>query len=467
MKTFFLFLISLFFLNGIGHAEEMTVSNEKELQMALENLSDHDVIVMKEGIYKGTLTIDKSITIKGETGATLVGPNQGNVITINADDVTIENLQIEGSGSQNAGIHVNGNRSVIKNNKLYNVFHGIVLKNSYGHQIEGNVITSFQDEKFHKGHGVYLIEAPQTIVSNNYIYQSNDGIYLSYSNLCLLTGNQIIKTRYGIHLMDSEDVGITQNQLINNRNGLMIMQSLRLTIKENLLYENKTLEGAGLFLFDTFDSTISANIFKKNNKGIYFENGKRNEISFNEFIENDKGIELGKTSENNQIYLNNFFNNIQQVITDQDNVNSFNRDGYGNYWDDQTHIDLGLGNDSLNGTSEPEDRFLIETVAYAYKSGDVFYHLTADEPYLQIFSGSPAVRLWNAIEQFTAIPSKQFIIDEHPLQEPIVIERSQILEGNGSMHEEMDFVDGCLFAGFLSISFFTLWKLRRTKHESA
>lgn len=472
-QTYFFILIAIFCFNGKAGAEDFIVTDENELHAALETAAKNDTVTIKKGAYQGNFTVNKPLIIKGENGATIKGPNKGDVITINADDVTIENLQIEGSGSQNAGIHVSGNRSTINNTKIYNVFHGIVLKKSYGHQIDDNLITSYTDENVIKGHGIYLIEAPHSQIRNNTVFGTNDGIYVSYSNFCEMSGNKVSDVRYGIHTMDSEDVIIFQNQLSKNRNGLMLMQSKRLFIKENYLYDNKTIEGAGLFLFDTFDSTISKNIFIKNNKGMYLENGKRNEITFNEFDQNDKGMELGKDSNQNQIYLNNFLNNNQQVITDKKNENLFNREGFGNYWDDQHHLHLERKEPTINADVFSSNPYLLEqfnrdkSKVYAYKSGDVFYHLTTNEPYLQIFKGSPAVRLWNGIEQFVPIPSKQFIVDENPIQNPVVIKATneqKDIKNQGrsnAVPEKSGF-----FLGLIFISFLTLWFTRRMKNDA-
>lgn len=471
-QTFFLLIIAIFFFSDKASAEDIIVTNENELQTALESATKNDVVTIKKGIYNGNFTVKTPmVTVKGEEGATLKGPNKGNVLSITGDDVTIENLQIEGSGSQNSGIYVTGNRSIIKHNKLYNVFHGIEVKKSYGHQIEDNVITSYINPKLYKGFGIYFVEAPYSFIRNNIIYHTNDGIYLSYSNLCEINGNIVTKARYGIHTMDSTDVVISRNKVSQSRNGLMLMQCYRLSVKENILYENTMVEGAGIFLFDTFDSIIATNIIKKNNQGMYLENGIRNDISFNEITDNDKGMEIGKDSNENKIYLNNFLSNNQQVITDKKNNNLFSVEGYGNYWDDQHHLQLDRKEPTIYAsvcTSNPDKLPQYnrkETNAYAYKSGDVFYHLTTNEPYLQIFAGSPAVRLWNTIEQFVPIPSKQFIVDQYPIQQPVVIDLNA---DNKELKENhlttVDMKKSGLYFGFIFISFVTLWMVRRMKN---
>ncbi|SHF88740.1 NosD domain-containing protein [Ornithinibacillus halophilus] len=436
-------ILFIFFVNKEIHAEEFKVTDEEELKTALDLAKTDDVILLGEGTYNGNFVIENTVTLIGEDGATIQGLDHGSVLTIHADDVVIENLQITGGGTQNAGIYVKSNRNRITNNRFYDVFHGVMVKDGYGNEITNNMMTSLFDAK-HKGFGVYLIEAPYSIVTENIIYDSNDGIYISFSDLCEITGNTIKKARYGVHTMDSENVIIAQNVISNSRNGLMIMQSYSIRIKENYLHSNTTVDGAGMFIFDTFDSTISANIMEMNNKGIYLENALRNEILFNSFEGNDIGIEIGVDSNDNQINLNNFIGNTQQVISDKSNENSFTSNGYGNYWDNQSH--LNINQDELND--------------YAYKSGDVFYNLTSDEPYLQLFTGSPAVRLWNTVEQYVPIPSNQFIVDEKPLIQPASIE-VDIVGKQENKQQSIIWESFFFYVGLLCISVLIIGKTRR------
>src|SRR5690625_1618560 len=249
----------------------------------------------------------------------------------------------------------------------------------------------------------------------------------------------IEKARYGIHTMDSKNVVIAKNNIAHSRNGLMIMQSYNLQIKNNFLYENTTVTGVGIFLFDTFNSNIQANIVMENNKGIFLENALENLIEFNQIEGNEKGIEIGKNSNGNQMNLNNFIRNNQQVISNAENKNEFSWDGFGNYWDNQQSLTI-----SQHDTND-----------YAFKSGDVFYHLTMNEPFLQIFSGSPAIRLWNTVEQFVPIASDKFIIDEHPLAKPAKIEinskesAEKALRLNISWMQLTLFISIILFSGII------------------
>ncbi|MFE8697500.1 NosD domain-containing protein [Cytobacillus sp. FJAT-53684] len=450
-KKIGLFLVLfLVVFTGKAYGEERTVTNSEELQEALASNEELTVIQLKRGEYAGTFTINHPVHLIGEEGVVLLGPESGNVLTIEADDVTVEGLQIEGSGSQNAGIYVKGNRASIHQTILKNVFHGIYAKDSYGHRIENNVITSFNEDHKHNGFGIYLVKAPNSIVNHNFIYDTQDGIYVSYSNYCEVRSNQMIRTRYGVHTMDSKTVLIAQNEVRESVNGMMIMQSNEISIIENVFYLNTKIDGAGIFIFDTFDSKISSNIMKANFKGIVIENAKRNTFEFNTFLGNNVGMELGSTSDDNTIYLNNFYHNTRQIISDKDNKNLFSRDNYGNYFDD--HGSLNLNNDDL--------------VDFAYKSGDVFYNMTSEEPYLNIFYQSPAVELWNKIEQYTPMPTQSFVIDEVPLVKPAPVHWSKGETKTGILENPtFDVIQILCFLIILAGSLFILIKLGRERRE--
>lgn len=434
---------------GKGYCKEITVTTDKEFNNALLNRGDLSVIKLKAGEYFGNFTITFPVHIIGEEGTKFIGPNKGHVLTIEADDVIIEGVHFEGSGSQNAGIYVNGNRSYIHDNRINNVFHGIYARDSYGHRFEANVITSFQ-EQAHKGYGIYLVNSPNTIAYQNNIHDTQDGIYVSYSDFCEVRDNQMIRARYGVHTMDSRNILIAQNRVRESVNGMMIMQSYEVYIIENFFYLNTKIDGAGIFIYDSFDSKISSNIIMNNMKGILMENAQRNIIQFNTFLENNIGLEIRKNSSENIISLNNFFHNSQQIITNPENKNLFHKDNYGNYFDD--HQSLNLNGDKI--------------VDFAYKSGDVFFNMMSNEPYLQIFFKSPAVELWNMIEQLTPIPSADFVVDEFPLVNPAPVKMSPVLKEESRV-DKNDIHSLQVFHYFLILfgSAFVLLRFGREKYE--
>lgn len=453
MRRKVLLFLLFFLLLGQNYifAEDLTVTSSLELKEAILLSQPGDTIFLEVGTYEGEFVINKSITLRGKTGAIIKGSSSGYPITIEAEHVILENLQIEGGGSQNAGIYIKSNHAQIRGNIIKNVFHGVYIKDGYGNVIENNEITSHTGDNDHKGFGVYLVDAPYTRISGNYFHHLQDGVYVSFSDYCEVSKNLIEHARYGIHTMDSKTVTIAQNEINNSHNGLMIMQSDQLYITENYLHSNTIIDGAGMFIFDTFDSVIKANVMKENFKGIYFENAKRNIVEFNAFIQNDIGFDLAKDSVGNLITLNNFIKNTKQVISRPENKNTFTKDGYGNYWDDQRMINID------------EDSF----VDFPYKSGDIFFNMTAEEPLLQVFFQSPAVYLWNRIEQFTPIPTSHFIVDEHPLTKATPVSLGNTNPGEARNEEKSNYnlFQISLLAFFVSGSGLILWKTRRSKDE--
>lgn len=449
VRICFFLLFALYFTPNFAAAEDYTIKTSEELEQILTKVKDGDSIIIETGEYYGNLLIDKSITIRGKENATIQGDSEGYVLSINADNVTIENLVIRGGGSHNAGIYISSNHNLIKHNTIEDVFHGVYIVEGYGNSIIENRITSFSKRSDHKGFGVYLVDAPYSTIKNNELYDLQDGIYVSYSDFCEVHSNNILRARYGVHTMDSKNVVIANNEVSQSHNGLMIMQSYEVHILGNTFHSNTTIDGSGMFIFDTFDSVISTNTMKDNFRGIYLENAKRNIIHFNVFLENDIGLELGTASETNLIYLNNFRKNTTQVISVPGNKNLFSRDQYGNYWDDQKIVNLN--NDDI--------------IDFAYKSGDVFYHLSKKEPLLQIFQQSPAVRLWNSIEKYTPVPSEQFIIDKHPLVKPapIQVEKANSLVTPAHTKWQIEVNKLLFFTIFFSIGIITFSISRRER----
>ena len=93
------------------------------IQDAIDNASDENTIVIRNGIYEGAFCISKSLTIVGEnkTRTTIDGEGVKCVIRITADDVVVENLTIKNSSEDGVGILIQTNnvtvdRTIIEQN---------------------------------------------------------------------------------------------------------------------------------------------------------------------------------------------------------------------------------------------------------------------------------------------------------------------------------------------------------------
>jgi len=105
------------------------------IQWAVDHASAGDIIIVRDGIYYENLKVDKQLTIKSENGSDnciVDGGGRGDVITLNADGITIEGFTVRNSGSYwpDAGIKVFSNANKIAYNCITNNYKGIYLYSS-------------------------------------------------------------------------------------------------------------------------------------------------------------------------------------------------------------------------------------------------------------------------------------------------------------------------------------------------
>ncbi|GAI47658.1 unnamed protein product, partial [marine sediment metagenome] len=104
-------------------------------------------VIVATGTYYEQLIINKSITLQGvsQDNTFIFGSGlTGNLITIEADNITITGFTIDGSGSTSIGLYfdsysfVNINNNLIKNNKDYGISYINSAPIIEGNNIENN-----------------------------------------------------------------------------------------------------------------------------------------------------------------------------------------------------------------------------------------------------------------------------------------------------------------------------------------
>ncbi|MEM2145049.1 MAG: NosD domain-containing protein [Candidatus Jordarchaeaceae archaeon] len=274
------------------------------IQKAINNASvlPGDIIFVRKGIYYENIVVNKSLSIVGEDRASTIidGNGGGSVISIKGvNNVKIEEftLRNSGVGANYFGVYVEySSNNIIRFNTIVNNYGGLRLDHSDSNVILGNTISS------NKYHGINIYISNNNIISFNTISFNNyHGIYLTSSN--------------------------------NNR------------ISNNVISSNKqdTIGYDGLLLLESRNNVISNNNISDNDNGISFISSMNNIISGNAFhLNKNNALYLTFSSNNNLIYRNNFFDQVQ--TTDTTNIWD---DGYeGNYWPNYAGQDLdkdGIG----------------------------------------------------------------------------------------------------------------------------
>ncbi|UII56164.1 nitrous oxide reductase family maturation protein NosD [Cytobacillus spongiae] len=422
-------------------AAELAVSPNQSLQDVINQANAGDKLVLEKGIYKGPFHLTKSLTITGENGAVLDGQGEGSVLTIQAKDVTIENLSIQnsGKGKEDSGVYVlEGGNHIITQNQMEDVMNGVFVEKSQSVRILENVVTSFAGGIYDRGNGIHLLRGAGHTIQGNTIDLVQDGVYLDFAKEIYLERNEITQSRYAFHFMFSDNILTKRNRLADNITGMMIMNSAQLELMENEIIDHFDFRGFGIIMYESEAIVLAENELKRNSTGLSLENTKDVSISRNQISGNQVGLEFKKKNEGSQFTENNFIGNVVQSKITDDEMRLDNGE-LGNYWDDYGSFDV-----TGDGIGE-----------VTYKAGSLYDQLLDRQPYWQFFFESPAVKLWSKAE--TLFPSIGVeVYDGKPLVQPVDLQ-----ENNGKQGEKKN--ESVLITAilFLALSLFLIWKGRK------
>jgi len=214
MRVVTVFLVLVCLISAIQATIIYVPDDYAKIQWAINNASDGDTIIVRDGIYYENLIINKSIILKSENGSAnciIDGNNSGSVIVIKADEVTIEGFTIKNAGNYGKGIKIMSNNNVIKNNTILNNLDGIYLTSSSNNSIINNKIA------LNNLNGIELWNSSNNIIINNIISNNHDGILLWYSSNNIIANNIIaLNNDDGIDFRCSSNNNIYLNNFIGN-----------------------------------------------------------------------------------------------------------------------------------------------------------------------------------------------------------------------------------------------------------
>lgn len=290
------------------------------LQSAVGNASAGATIFVKKGIYnlESRLIINKPLTLIGETNLeTILDGYRGKFDLMNRDTIEIDaaNVTISGFKITNCQVAIGVSYSAsglrILNNDIVNNYAGIFL-----------------DKK------VYDI-----IISNNKIALNGLGVGENLLN-SIISNNTFTENGLALSIVNSKNIRVFDNKIANNSIGILLESVSNVSINHNDIIANT----------NDYQSTGSGGFgiqFRINcNNCRVYENNLNNNI-FGIYIVNTELGVLSSYGFKNQVFLNNFLNNIQSAfvektlsyLTDGNVVNgttavSWDNGTIGNYWSD-------------------------------------------------------------------------------------------------------------------------------------
>ncbi|PGY12461.1 nitrous oxide reductase family maturation protein NosD [Bacillus sp. AFS031507] len=397
------FIFSLFLL--MSPEKKLAAEN---LQATIDSLKDGAVLQLENKTYQGNIVINKAMTIIGSPKTVIKGDGTGNVISIKAPHVKLSHLTVtHGSMNRNsaeeyAAIKIYTNSNVVEHINIRDSFHGIYLSQAHDNTIRANHIKGMGKGKIaEQGNGIHVYYANDNLLEKNTIEGTRDGMFFEYANNNHSYENNISQTRYGLHYMYSDENIFMKNTFTMNTGGAAIMNSNHLKLEDNQFIVNYGNQSFGLLLLQANDNFIANNTFYMNQRGLYIDQATRNEFRHNKIVQNQIGIELWASSNDQVFTLNQISENTIPAVTLGGNSenNSWSKDGKGNDWGSAFPI-----------TDLNQDR--IGDFSITYRSS--LYQLMEDQELSYLFLKSPALKIY---EKMNAALTNEAIMfnDPHPL----------------------------------------------------
>ncbi|VXD18293.1 nitrous oxide reductase family maturation protein NosD [Marinoscillum sp. 108] len=311
---------------------------------AVRHARAKDTVRVQRGTYVcKNLTIDKPITLIGDSGAILDGANESYVLRLLADSIVVYGFTITNSGRSYtkdfAAIYAYNTSGIwIENNQVSQSFFGILIEKSTGGTIRGNKVTGTATQEDQSGNGIHLWNCDHMQIESNEVKGMRDGIYLEFVDESYVTDNKThFNVRYGLHFMFSNHDEYRGNTFQHNGAGVAVMFSKWIRMEQNRFMDNWGTASYGLLLKEIYDGEVRNNTFQENTIGVYVDGSARVTYSGNTFRQNGWAVKVSGGCYANAFTANNFIGNSFDVsYNSKMNDNTFN----GNFWSAYSGYDL-------------------------------------------------------------------------------------------------------------------------------
>lgn len=375
------------------------------LAAAVAGANPGDVLILMPGLHEGPVSIDLPLTLEGQDGTILEGNGTGSVVSVSSNGAVIRNLTIRGSGNDGAAIDSGvklertATNAVVENNHLTGNLHGITVHGARDSIVRGNRIEGRRDRRVNdRGNGIYVWNAPGTIVEANDVIWGRDGIFANASKNNVFRNNTFRDLRFAVHYMYTNNSRIIGNISVGNTLGFALMFSNRIEVRDNLSLGDRT---HGIMLNYANNAQVTGNLVRggTHEKCTFIYNAHKNRIEGNRFEGCEIGIHFTAGSERNQITGNAFVGNRTQVKYVGTRQMEWSAEGRGNFWSDHPAFDLD-GDGIADG---------------AFRPNDLMDHILWSQPSAKLLLGSPAVQLvrWSQTAFPATLPGG--VLDSAPL----------------------------------------------------
>lgn len=372
------------------------------IEAAIDQAPPNTTVLVPGGNYSTRVSIDKPITLRGEstetgtetgTGTTLHGGGNGTVVTVEAPGVAVANLHLEGVGTQtidveanatgwdsavertygrgDAGVAVLNVSSVLVSNVTVETpSNGVLVRDSdrtavTNVTVHGNPVQS-------QGYMGVMAMRSSLVVQDSTFVDGLDGVYAHRAHGLVVRGSTMQDVRFGVHLMYTSRTLLADNRVRDTSTGIVIMTrpTDNAVVGNDVRRSNHGVVTAGS------NSYVARNVLVDNDVGLKI--GSRTSLyEHNVMVGNGIGAEASSFVASNRVVKNDFVDNARSVRDSAGQLRVWSANGTGNYWD--AAVGFGPGGDlerSYRPTG-PADRDLRRPGAIAVAHSPVVVALRA------------------------------------------------------------------------------------------
>jgi nitrous oxidase accessory protein len=339
-----------------GSAEGPASVTAEQIQTMIAEASPNETIIIPEGVYTGSLIINKSIALKANGRVSLVNDTLDAAIHITADHVSVQGIKIiDTTLKDTPTVLIEADQVKLEQLQIQTASHGVKLQGASHNEIRALTIVwdtagSEEVKLSNRRNGIDLYDSHENRLIGNTISDMHDGIYIENSHRNVVDDNQVDRMRYGIHCMYTNGTEIRNNSGSLNITGAMVMAVKYVELTNNTFFkQSENVHSQGILLFDAHSSRFYDNTVEGNRVGFYIEQSSDNIFMRNQVEQNFIGIQFIEASAN-RFSDNRFSGNVIDAESRASSDNQID----GNFWDSFSGIDPdGDGRSDISNAINP------------------------------------------------------------------------------------------------------------------
>lgn len=265
------------------------------VQTAIEAADSKDTVLVKGGTYKENLTIDKSLTLKGEGDrkvkingvekghpVLLIGPSD---VDVNLVDLSLQGAKGKLCSDREKGICPAGLSMVGKSRAS---LRGLTINENgrEGIWVQDFAKATIENSEIRENgrYGIWLFGSAWADIESSHLENNVNGVMLIDSTSAELSNTNVTSNGYGLSLFGSAEIVIKDSQIKGNkRDGIRLLNSARATLERNEILNNAE---HGIILWDSTEATIENNTLLGNEVGVTNYSDRKVQCSGNRITKN-------------------------------------------------------------------------------------------------------------------------------------------------------------------------------------